>query len=198
MKRNSEQTSAYIIDKVAPVFNKKGYVGTSLSDLNEATQLTKGAIYCNFTNKEDLAIRAFKHNVKKILGPLQEAIVKPKSSIDKLLAMTNFYRNYYEISMLSGGCPVLNVGIDAKHNNPELYQAAKEESISLLKGLNVIIKQGIKNGEIKADINPRIYAQNIYSMIEGSVFMAATHESNEYINNILDHIEDLILSKMKQ
>ena len=197
MKRNSEQTSAYIIDKVAPVFNRKGYVGTSLSDLNKATQLTKGAIYCNFANKEELAIKAFKHNVKEILGPLREAIENQESSVDKLLAMTGFYRNYYNVSLHTGGCPVLNVGIDAKHNNPDLYNAAKEESIKLLKGLNLIIKQGIKKGEIKKEINARVYAQNIFSMIEGSVFMASTHDDKEYMDNILDHIDDLIIKKMQ-
>jgi TetR/AcrR family transcriptional regulator, transcriptional repressor for nem operon len=198
MKRNPEQTSSYIIDKVAPVFNKKGYVGTSLSDLNQVTQLTKGAIYCNFNNKEDLALNAFRYNVKKILGPLQNAIESEKSSIGKLLAMTAFYRNYYRVSIVNGGCPILNVGIDAKYNNPELFKAAKEESLKLLKGLNLIISRGIRNGEIKEDVDPRVYAQNIYSMIEGSVFMAATHENNEYMNNMLDHVKDLILNKLKK
>jgi len=198
MKRNSEQTSAYIVDKVAPVFNRKGYVGTSLSDLNEATQLTKGAIYCNFENKEELAIKAFKHNVNEILGPLRSAIDKQENSIDKLLTLTKFYRNYYETSLLRGGCPILNVGIDAKHNNPGLYHAAKEETIKLLKGLNLIIKQGIKKKEVKETINARMYAQNIYSMIEGSVFMSTTHENDEYTNNMLDHIDDLIITKMKK
>lgn len=198
MKRNSEQTTAYIINKVAPVFNKKGYIGTSLADLNKATQLSKGAIYCNFTNKEELAIIAFWHNVKKILGPLEESIKKETNSIDKLLAMSQFYRNYYDVSMQSGGCPVLNVGIDAKYNNPGLFNAAKEVSMKLLKGLNLIIKQGIKKGEIKKEINPRVYAQNIYSMIEGAVFMASTHEDKEYMDNMMDHINDLIINKMKE
>jgi len=198
MKRNSEETTAYIIDKVAPVFNKKGYVATSLSDLNKATKLTKGAIYCNFTNKEELALKAFKHSVKEVLGPLREAIENEEGSIDKLLAMTSFYKDYYNVSKHAGGCPILNVGIDAKYNNPDLFTAAKEEAIKLLKGLNIIIKKGIRNGEIKKEIEARKYAQNIYSMIEGAVFMAATHEDNEYMDNMLDHIDDLIISEMKK
>lgn len=46
--RKSERTRQFIIEKVAPIFNRKGYAGTSLSDLTEATGLTKGAIYGNF------------------------------------------------------------------------------------------------------------------------------------------------------
>ena len=46
----------YILEKTAPVFNRQGYIGSSLSDLTKATNLTKGAIYGNFVNKEELAL----------------------------------------------------------------------------------------------------------------------------------------------
>jgi len=62
---NTLNTSDFILQRVAPIFNKQGYVGTSLSDLTEVTGLTKGAIYFNFKNKEELAVKAFKFNVKK-------------------------------------------------------------------------------------------------------------------------------------
>jgi len=55
MPTKAERTSAFIIERVAPVFNKHGYIGTSMSDLTEATGLTKGALYGNFENKEALA-----------------------------------------------------------------------------------------------------------------------------------------------
>ncbi len=166
--------------------------------MNEATKLTKGAIYCNFANKEELAIKAFRHNVKEIIAPLIKAVEKQEKYIDKLFALTQFYRNYYDVSFVKGGCPILNVGIDAKYNNPGLYKIAREESIKLLKGLNIIITLGIKNGEINENIDARVYAQNIYSMIEGSAFMAVTHENKEYMNNILDHIDRLINEKLRK
>jgi len=49
--KKSENTRKYIIEKVAPVFNKKGFTGTYLSDMEKATGLTKGSIYGNFKDK---------------------------------------------------------------------------------------------------------------------------------------------------
>ena len=40
----AENTKAYIVEQTAPIFNKKGYIGTSLTDLTEATGLTKGCV----------------------------------------------------------------------------------------------------------------------------------------------------------
>ena len=48
MSTKAERTTAFIIETVAPIFSRQGYVGTSMSDLTEATGLTKGALYGNF------------------------------------------------------------------------------------------------------------------------------------------------------
>ena len=45
MISKSEKTTKYIIKTVAPIFNRKGYAATTMSDLTAATGLTKGAIY---------------------------------------------------------------------------------------------------------------------------------------------------------
>ncbi|MDH3699278.1 MAG: TetR/AcrR family transcriptional regulator, partial [Flavobacteriaceae bacterium] len=76
MPSKAEKTTAYIIETVAPIFTKHGYVGTSMSALTEATGLTKGALYGNFTNKEDLALRAFDFSSNKLI----EALEKPLNS----------------------------------------------------------------------------------------------------------------------
>ena len=59
----ARQTRQFIIDKAAPVFNKKGVSGTSLSDLTRATGLTKGSIYGNFKDKDEVAVCVFQYNL---------------------------------------------------------------------------------------------------------------------------------------
>lgn len=60
--KKSLETRSFIIKKVAPLFNKKGFAGTYLSDMNEATSLSKGSIYGNFKDKNEVAIEALKFN----------------------------------------------------------------------------------------------------------------------------------------
>ena len=48
-----QQTRQAIVEKAAPLFNKKGFEGTSLSDLMQATGLQKGGIYRHFSGKEE-------------------------------------------------------------------------------------------------------------------------------------------------
>ena len=191
-----KNTSAYIIETVAPIFNRKGYVGTSLSDLTKATGLTKGAIYGNFRDKEDLAVQSFKHNVRSLLSTLTPVVAKAKRPIDKLYAITGYYRGYFDITKPVGGCPILNVGSDAHHTNPVLFRLVKLTSKRLEEDILHIILDGIEQGEFKKTTDSGKVARNMYSMIEGSVFMATTHEDRNYIIHMMDHIEEMIQEKL--
>ena len=115
MLTKSELTTQYILETVAPIFNKNGYAATSMSDITTATGLTKGAIYGNFKNKEELAIAAFKYTVKNLMSRIAKHLELSDSPIQKLFLITDFYRNYYDYSKQLGGCPVLNIGVDANN-----------------------------------------------------------------------------------
>lgn len=196
MKTKSEHTKEFILSKVAPIFNKKGYQATSLSDLTEATKLTKGAIYGNFQSKEDLAIKAFLYNVKRILSPLNVLLLNKDNAIDKLYVLTKFYREYYDFSREYGGCPILNVATDTNNLNPRLFQVVTDVSLKLEDTLIQLIQDGIDKFEIKKSINAKIYARNIYAMIEGCIFMAFIRKDKVYITEIMNHIDLMIKEKL--
>jgi len=61
----SEQTKAFIIEKTAPIFNSKGYAGTSLTDITEATKLTKEVFMETLANKDEVALAAFDYNLRR-------------------------------------------------------------------------------------------------------------------------------------
>lgn len=197
MKTKSEITKEFIIDKVAPIFNKKGYEATSLSDLIDATKLSKGAIYGNFESKEDLAIQAFHYNVNRVMVPIRNELSKYNNSVDKLYALTNFYREYYDYAIHLGGCPILNVATDTNNVNSKLFNAVKKISKDIEDRLMKIIQKGIELNEIKNNVNAKLTSKNIYSMIEGSVFMAFVHKDKIYISEMMNHIDNNLLQNIK-
>ena len=197
MKRDLSPTALYILETVAPIFNRQGYVGTSLSALTDATKLTKGAIYGNFKNKEDLALKAFYFNFEKSISPLIPEMEKHETSIAKLLSVSNFYKKYYHLVVEFGGCPLLNVSSDAKFNNPALFTAAKKVANSILEELTKVIETGIDKKEIKATISADSYSKSIFSMIQGGIFLALTNENESFLTTTLERVDELILNEMK-
>lgn len=198
MASKSEITAKYIVKTVAPIFNKKGYVGTSLSDLTSATGLTKGAIYGNFKNKEELSLEAFNHNVRFVLKMIRERMDEQLTAIGKLKALNNFYRDYTKETIHLGGCPILNVGIDANHLNPLLLKRVNHVINKLEESIASVIKVGIASKEIKEDIEPIKYARLIFSKLEGAIFMAIIRKNELYLSEMTDHIDYTIDNELKR
>ena len=191
-------TSEFILDKVAPIFNKQGYIGTSLSDITNATGLTKGAIYCNFSNKEDLALKSFQLNINLAITPLFKLIATKEGSINKLHTITDYQRSYYDLVKDRGGCPMLRAGVDTKFINPLLFKTAQNLSQKFTVGLTNIIHEGIINNEIQQNTDPVKYAKIILSLIEGSSLLAFTHNDQTYITTAMDFIDSTIIDSIRK
>ena len=191
-------TAEIILDKVAPIFNRQGYVGTSLTDITKATGLTKGAIYCNFSNKEDLALQSFQLNINLAITPLFKLVAAQQGSINKLHTITAYQRSYYDLVKDRGGCPMLRAGVDTKFINPLLFKAAQNLSQKFTIGLTNIISDGILNNEIQQDTDATKYAKIILSLIEGSSLLAFTHNDPTYINDAMDFIDKSIIDVIRK
>ncbi|MDO5972036.1 TetR/AcrR family transcriptional regulator [Flavivirga aquimarina] len=197
MTTKAALTSQYILEIVAPIFNKNGYAATSLSDVTSATGLTKGAIYGNFKNKEDLAIASFKFTVKNMLKQIADHLSKSDSPIEKLFLITDFYRNYYDYSKQLGGCPVLNIGVDANNQNTLLLQKVRHVIEKIQDQVATIIEDGIEIGEISSEINAMDFAKRLDTMIQGAIFMTYTMDDNFYIQDTMNLVDNMIIKELK-
>ncbi len=193
MHGKAEQTTQFIIKSVAPIFNKNGYYGTSMSDITSATGLTKGAIYGNFKNKEDLAFAAFEYNVKLVVEKIKSELAPIHSPLNQLRALFQFYRNYREHTNCIGGCPIINIGVDANHQNSVLLSKVQEVIKKLQYYIEKMIVSAQDVGEIGVKIDPRREAKRIFSLIEGSIFMTVTMNDDTYIAEMMDHLDQLLV-----
>ncbi|UKB82046.1 TetR/AcrR family transcriptional regulator [Chryseobacterium sp. MEBOG06] len=186
-----EETRQFIVEKAAPIFNTKGIAATSMSDIMEATKLSKGSMYVHFENKEVLACAAVDHNMKMLSNQLQKALSKAKTSKEQLLAYIDFFSDPNHPPLI-GGCPLLNFGTEADDTNPvvkEKVNHAIKQGQELLSG---IIEQGIKNNEFRADWNSGDFAAVLFAMLEGGHLMSRMSGNNSKMQVIINTLKNLI------
>ncbi len=188
----AEQTRQFIVEKTAPLFNTKGYAGTSLSDMTEATGLTKGSIYGNFANKDEVALAAFDHNLKKVETLIRQEMSKVKSTRDKLLVYTNVYSEYFKSYFPVGGCPILNTAIEADDTHPPLKKKAADAINGWKTKIVSLIEEGIQQKEFKAVNDPEQIALTIIAMIEGATMIAHLTGKQAYRKSIMLSVESTI------
>lgn len=189
----AEKTRQYIIEQTAPIFNKKGYAGTSMSDLTEATGLTKGAIYGNFENKDEVALAAFKYNVEQTSRGIGKIIETRSTPLEKLQAFPDFYRQACKKGFLDLGCPIVNTAPEVDDTHPSLREAVNQVIEDWDKGLQKLVKKGIEKGEIKGTTDPAQLAGLIMSLIEGGALLSKSTGNIRYLNRALDQVDHLLV-----
>ncbi len=197
MLSKSEKTTKYIIETVAPIFNKKGYAATSMSDITNATRLTKGAIYGNFKNKEAIAIASFNKNVNNLLKRIAKHQDQSKSPLQKLYLITDFYKKYYDYSKELGGCPILNIGVDSNHQDTLLIEQVRLVINKTQNNISKLIDWGKDVGEIKSEINSALFAKRLYSHIQGAIFMTYTMDDDTYLNRAMIEMDTIIKNEIE-
>ncbi len=194
----AEKTKAFIIEKAAYTFNKKGFAGTSLNDLIEITGLTKGALYGHFANKEAIAIEAYLFNVKELEKKLSNDISKQTLAKDKLLAFIDFYRFNWKTIFEWGGCPMLNAAIEADDNLPFLKKYIATSIKIWVKIITRIIDSGKESKDFKSSVNTQDYAYTIATLVEGGIMMAKINNNKDLLVLALDRAVKIIEEEMVQ
>ncbi|MGY3211034.1 TetR/AcrR family transcriptional regulator [Mucilaginibacter sp. HD30] len=186
----AERTRQYIIEATAPVFNKKGYAGTSLSDLTEVTGLTKGSIYGNFENKEEVALAVFDFNTCRVSDMVEQHMKVADTFFEKLMVYSRVYND--DRLAAHGGCAILNTAVEADDTNEALKIKAAQAILRWKKNIVSLINGGIAAGEFKADINAEENALAIIALIEGGVMISKVTNSSSSLQQVLNTVENLI------
>lgn len=172
MEPKSERTRRYIIEKAASLFNRKGYHGTSMSDILEATGLAKGGVYGHFKSKDDIALEAFTHAFYRVTEELAIRIKGKAGAMDKLEAILEFYYSFLSAPPVEGGCPVMNFSVHSLEEVPAISKLLAAAARTMLDSLVKIIEKGQKYGQIRQEVPAEAYAEIIYSRIEGALMLA--------------------------
>jgi len=192
----SERTKFYIIEKAAPIFNKKGYTGTSISDIMRITGLSKGCIYGNFKNKNEIAVAALDYNMKKILNSIYDTVMQHEKSLDRLRELLRCHKELYYNDTLKTGCPILNAAIDVDDTNQFVFKKVKYGVDKWRKFLCKIVAEGKRKGEINGSIDPDEFATNVIALIEGGSMLFSVYKDFEYIERVFSQLERIITNEL--
>ena len=186
-----EETRQFIIEKAAPIFNVKGIAATSMSDIMEATKLSKGSMYVHFENKEVLACAAVDHNMKVLGDKILMTVGKAKTAKEELFAYIDFFNNPLNPPVI-GGCPLLNFGMEADDTNPVVKEKVNGGIRFTQRVLENSINKGIANGEFKPDWNATEFSTVIFAMLEGGNLISRMSGNNDKMKIIVKTLKSII------
>ena len=192
-----EQTRTMILERTAQLFSRKGYFGSSLSDIMDATGLEKGGIYNHFTSKEQLALEAFDYAFERVQQRVRLALVGKKHAIERLIAYTTVFQQLAEDSLLSGGCPVLNTAIEADDAHPGLRDRARNAMNIWRASIHHIVAKGIERQEIRPGVDIEAFTTVFVATLEGAVMLSKLYENGIHMRYAIEHLTEYIDTTLK-
>jgi TetR/AcrR family transcriptional repressor of nem operon len=181
-----EQTRRKIVEAAAPIFNKHGYEGSSLSDLMEATGLKKGGIYRHFSSKEELAAEAFDYTWEAAWNTRLMHVDEKANGVEKLKQLIGNFIEHR--SPVPGGCPILNTAIDADDGNPILRAHVATALRSWLNRLQTMVDEAQVRGETQPGVDSRAVATLIVASLEGALMISRIQRNDEALRRVQAHL----------
>jgi TetR/AcrR family transcriptional regulator, transcriptional repressor for nem operon len=194
MMKKGERTRRAIVEKAAGVFNTKGYFGSSMNDLVREIGLEKGGIYNHFASKEELALEAFDYAAGTMRERFQAALEGKERALERLFAVVDVLGGLAEDPPVAGGCPILNTAVESDNAHMELKERAREAMSGWLRLIGGLIKEGVWNGELRPDTDPRETASVVVATLEGAVMLSRLSEDPAYMKRSVDHLKEHLRS----
>jgi len=170
MLTKAERTKQFILETAVPLYNEKGISGVNIDDILEATKLTKGCLYGHFENKEDLSEQVIDLSLKMVSDRIRAAVYQAKTVKGKVFAFLDFYKDPIE-TYISGGCPILNTGVEADDNYPIIKEKVAKVFRSGQQELAGVLQEGINIGEFSSKLDPVVFAFKLVASVEGGIVM---------------------------
>jgi len=174
-EREKMQRREAIIDAAEKVFFSRGVEHATMDDVAEAAELSKGTLYLYFSSKEELYMAINLRGFVIITSLFEKAVDTGENGLNKVLrigqAYVDFYRKYpdyfqallfYEARELkpAEGDSCAEACFEAGHAPQEILIGAIEE--------------GIRDGSIRPDIDPRLTATILWGQSTGIIQLFIT------------------------
>lgn len=188
MEVKSDRTRRLIIEKSALLFNRKGYHGTSMSDIMEVTGLAKGGLYGHFKSKDEIVAEAFEFAFYRVMDELAIRIRSGATAIEKLDNIIDYYTDYVDRAPIDGGCPILNYTGHSLDALPLLADLVGKATKSMLDSLQRILEKGIRYDQVRSDIDPAAQAEILYSRIEGALMLGKATQDPVRLRRLMESV----------
>jgi len=188
--RKGERTRQEVVAEAAKIFNQRGYEGSSILDIMQATNLQKGGIYRHFSSKQELAEEAFDYAWKAASESRLGNLNQEKNAMEKI---KRFIANFVEVRPpVPGGCPLMNTAIDSDDGNIALRKRAIRALREWRTELANLIDLGIQNGGIRPETEPETVATIVIACLEGALMMSRLEQQSQPLVKAQKHLYDYL------
>jgi TetR/AcrR family transcriptional regulator, transcriptional repressor for nem operon len=195
-QRDPERTRKRLLQAAYREVYRYGFQSAGIDTILAATNVTKGALYYHFENKEALGYAIIEEIVAEMTGdrwlrPLQRS--KDKDPIDSLIDVVRAIP--HRPKDVKNGCPLVNLAQEMSQLD-EQFRKRLERIFHAWQGeIAMALRRGQDQGIVRRDLVPEETASFLIAMVEGYEVLAKNAQDakvwNMGIRNIAGWLSSL-------
>lgn len=166
---------AKAIEVASQLFLSQGYSYVSMDEVVKASGVSKSNIYYHFKNKEELLLAVVQFWIARYESDVYLLLSQRERSVEERITM-------FIASLSSGmeqrdyawGCPFVTLYMQTPPDAPEVKETISRFLRELQPLVEKLLRQGIEQGEFRANIDPQSAASLFVTALEGSLVLAET------------------------
>ena len=179
-----------IIDAALKVFGEKGYYDATISDVARRAKVSEATIYEYFGSKEDLLFAIPREITQTSVNFLHAVLPFISGSKNKIRAILYGYYNLYKENPEYSALVLLNLKHNRKFMETEGYAVVRQAGGVLLGAID----EGIRNGEFRSGIDPRLVRSILLGTLEHIFFRWHLLERKEELPDFVDQMMDILMN----
>ena len=156
-----------VLRKATDLFWQKGYNGTSMQDLVDATGLNRSSIYNSFGDKFQLYKESLKRYQKLQQEKLKDYFSEGQGPKQSIISLFEGIRDEIIGESHGKGCFLANCTTELSHTEPQVYDFLVQNKDTITQGFTELIQEAQKEGDISPSKNAGHLALYLFSSLQG-------------------------------
>ncbi len=193
--RNGGDKRERILRAAVKVFARKGFFASRVSEIAKAAGVADGTIYLYFKNKDDVLTSLFEDRMSRLLDVLRTEMSRMPDATSRVRRMIEL-----QLGLLEGQRDLAEVvTVNLRQSTRLLKQYGARRFTEYLDLMSGVIADGQRNGEVRADVSPRVAARMIFGALDGiALTWALGNAEPSGLSRAAAQVAEIMLSGIRQ
>ncbi|MFQ5923798.1 MAG: TetR/AcrR family transcriptional regulator [Anaerolineales bacterium] len=186
-----------ILHESLRLFSLKGYLSTSINDILDAAETSKGGFYNHFATKEDLFFEVLEEAQRIWRERALWGMKDLTDPVEKIQLLLRNYRDRYlkDSDNFPGGCIFVTFSVEMDDQRPHLAEEVNKGFVGLKRMLKRLLDEGKESGKLSDQVSTSAITEMLFSGMLGASVVYGVDKSRQSvdssINALIDYLEGM-------
>jgi TetR/AcrR family transcriptional repressor of nem operon len=192
MARPREFDETEVLEAALGLFRAKGFDGTTLAELEQATGLGRGSLYGAFGDKRALFLKVLGRYFETAMACRLECLRTPGAGRAAIVALFRDIARSASADRERKGCMLTNCSVELADRDPDLACQAARGLDRFEHAFAGAIRTAQERGEIAARRDPARLARFLTVCMEGMLVLARVRPDAAWLDDVVAGVEEAL------